>query len=105
MPLLHKKTNPRSDVVDFESYRKLKKKDVQPESAQKQHNIRVFIPSHIEDLKDIIDYIRMGNVVVCNMRTLNIDELQRYTDFIHGGCYALGCKISNISDRVLMISS
>lgn len=64
--------------------------------------INITRPTSYTDGKSLVDSMVRGNIVSFSLEQLNQEEGQRLIDFIAGATYALGGKISQITDKVLI---
>lgn len=64
--------------------------------------INITRPTSYKDGQSLIEPIRKGNIVSFSLEQLSQEDGQRLIDFIAGATYALGGKMSKITDKVMI---
>jgi len=61
----------------------------------------IIEPDRIESAKKVIDHLRSGHTVICNIERVDRDVAQRVIDYISGSVYAMDGSVKPIDSRHL----
>lgn len=76
----------------------------QPAKISGSAQVVLLEPDKISDAKEICTELKNGKTVVINVERLNKTDVMRVCDFVSGATYALGGKMKEISENVLVIA-
>ncbi len=67
-------------------------------------DVYVVMPTKRSDAKIVCDELSEGKTVVVYVETMDVAETTRLYDFIQGSVYALGGKIQQVSENVILVA-
>lgn len=73
-------------------------------SSSAMGQVVLIEPKKISDARIVCDELKHGKTVVVHVEEMDIEDVTRLYDFITGSAYALGGKLKEISDNVLVIA-
>lgn len=79
----------------------------QPASAPQGFNnsaLGMYSPQSFEDLKVVIEALKVNKPVIVNTKGLNNETTQRVVDILSGALFALGGEISPISEGLYALT-
>ena len=89
-------------MIQPKSERKVSEHKVVPlKSNSAAQQLFIIEPDRIESAKKVIDHLRAGHTVICNIERVDRDVAQRVIDYISGSVYAMDGSVKPIDSRHL----
>lgn len=90
-------------IVNFQEY--LEKKELEAQMKKIiNREIMVIIPTHFSQADTVSRKLLTGETVILNLSYMEINERQRFMDFVCGTCYTLGGALTCVSTDIYIIS-
>lgn len=71
-------------------------------SRAKDMKIRIFAPTHFDNVAEVADSLKSGNAAIVNYERMDLVEQKRLCDFLNGVCYVSEGMVHRISNTMVI---